>query len=1116
MKWDERAYVVVTMIRSGEVSAEQAFRHPLDAAAHLLTAEAQRGLRGRAVRVFEETVQEQSVADLVRSAAARGHRAPQVSAQEWRQVQATWLRYQLGAGPELAWAAAGRRWAAAFALPVDASVQRAVGIEDHDGWTAFHEETGRLVPLLGPVGWQASSASWAGMSQEQRHRYYADGWPVLDEARHSAPELEQTAKAFLRSALDSDARAGALEGILTVDPDGEVADWARAAYGGRPQDAARLLADLTADRDLLTAQDLAWAQKWERMPSLHDAYAGLNGDPLGPLEGGYGTWAYDAAWSSSRAAQKRAQHAALAYLARHRADIRASRDGESPVVREARRLVRSAFRTERHARLHVAHRVRTFAGELDVEDTALFEQQLQLFGEEWGALHAADAALQALAGPGPEDDALRRERMEMAAPPSAGEPAALWRVGARGGEQVVTADPQRALFAWLAGDRPDRPLALEEEGKPFHWVPCSPRSLVELVRAQCPHVSAHQGLDLRLATWLLHGEPRHAGASWERMGRRWALWLGQVPPRAPVLAWLIQYTGAWDRPLERLQIAAAKAREGHVHERNVAYDALYERELAASLAAASDDVAAQEEHYPPWRKTELGAGLGLPPHPEVIASAERDGTRYVHAVLGRARRRLVVALPAGGRPAFLADWNRLNTEYLFAALTAARAGGGLLAPETRQARERAAVARAEERTQWLERQVMRLPLQLSLARLEAGLQTGAVDEDRYRGQALALWDRLFLFVEGTAPQGEAPRRWYSIAEEGVAEDLAALAADPVEAVVWWARLDSPGRPQALSTGVEGRPGARDLDVAGLLRQALQAGAQDSSRCRQALAEWIARHRDERAVPGVAADPAALRWAGWAWALRVGEPIPPGVLDQLAADNGASQAVQKAARTMSAALGAARHRLRPEGGIPPQDLRSHWRVAAAAAAHLPEAAAAARDLLDQLIAADSEAPAPPQPGAADAHLRRTAARIWILTREHHPELAEACRRVADPASAPARRLRPLFAALPRQLTAHPQTADQILQAAEATAQGRVLQSLYSQYPDAVRTRFQDALDRAAQALSAQSAAAGMSTNARALPAAPTTPASANTPAHPHDMAQQASAQAPRWSPGPASA
>lgn len=105
-----------------------------------------------------------------------------------------------------------------------------------------------------------------------------------------------------------------------------------------------------------------------------------------------------------------------------------------------------------------------------------------------------------------------------------------------------------------------------------------------------------------------------------------------------------------------------------------------------------------------------------------------------------------------------------------------------------------------------------------------------------------------------------------------------------------------------------------------------------------------------------------------------------------------------------------------------ELHRHMKILAPTAAYMSDAFAPARKLLDRIIAADPEAPALPPPDAKDAHLRTTAARVWALTREHHPDLAQAFHCIADPASAAERPLRTLFAALPEHLKQHPHIAD----------------------------------------------------------------------------------------------
>ncbi|MET8676149.1 hypothetical protein ABZW18_00720 [Streptomyces sp. NPDC004647] len=382
--------------------------------------------------------------------------------------------------------------------------------------------------------------------------------------------------------------------------------------------------------------------------------------------------------------------------------------------------------------------------------------------------------------------------------------------------------------------------------------------------------------------------------------------------------------------------------------------------------------------------------------------------------------------------------------------------------------ERFAHGRAEEEGVRMEQWERSLPLRLELIELEQGLWAGPLTEEEYAEAAAPLWDELFTVVEGAAPEQGAERRWYNISVEGDATSLGTLTGDPVEAMVQWAQLDRPHHEHVVTTGVAEVPGLQDLTVTGLVRRALQRGG--GERLAGALAAWIDRNRQEVAVPAqvVERDPAALRRAGWAWALRVGDPVPPSVLERLGPEEGA--AVKEAAAEMERALLAAELEpgLDAQGWGPREGtLRGHWQVLAAAAVSIPEAGPPARKVVDQLVAADPDAPAPPQPGDPDTRLRQSSAQAWFWTREQgRTEMSEVFRMVADPAHAPGGSLPRLFAVLPGHLRAQPVAAYDFMRAAERVSQHQALQPLYEAYPDLVRQEKQAAVDEASHALLAQ--------------------------------------------------
>ncbi|MBM9624741.1 hypothetical protein ACFP53_26480 [Streptomyces zhihengii] len=304
--------------------------------------------------------------------------------------------------------------------------------------------------------------------------------------------------------------------------------------------------------------------------------------------------------------------------------------------------------------------------------------------------------------------------------------------------------------------------------------------------------------------------------------------------------------------------------------------------------------------------------------------------------------------------------------------------------------------------------------------------------------------------------------------------------DPVEALMQWARLDRPGLRYRVQ--VDGSPGL-ELPVQNLLWDAARHRREDPAReagVHEAVAGWLRHHSrplfPEELVGGF--DPLALQRAGQAWMLRTQTSVPSGALAHLPLED--REQVRHGAREMGDAL----HNSLARGGPGPRlrgtalrELHGHWQRLAGAAQLVPEATGPARKILDRLITSTPDAPHPPAANAPDADLRTAAARIWWLAREHQPDLAQALRRVADPAAA-GHLPRPLFTVLPDYLRHHPHMVDDLLHSAEALGNNLALHDQYTSYPDSVRRRFSEAVDVATLTLGVQGAAVAMAANAAA--------------------------------------
>ncbi|MGW2110018.1 hypothetical protein [Streptomyces sp. NPDC001948] len=306
-----------------------------------------------------------------------------------------------------------------------------------------------------------------------------------------------------------------------------------------------------------------------------------------------------------------------------------------------------------------------------------------------------------------------------------------------------------------------------------------------------------------------------------------------------------------------------------------------------------------------------------------------------------------------------------------------------------------------------------------------------------------------------------------------------------EALIRWASLDRPHRRHRVLLREAGFPDA-ELSIQSLLT-GVRNGRSDGplaneDRLNEALAGWILPHVHRNIVPVITADgatePRALQRAGGAWVLRTEEAVPDGVLERLRPEN--RPMVEHGADQMLDALGATHFGVGSGGlyGQRSSELPLHRMVLASAATYMPEAVQPARIVLDQITALQPEAPALPPSYAEDADLRTIAARVWFLTHEHHPELAQAFRCVADPASAGDRPLRTLFAALPEHLKQHPHIADEIMLAADKLNSARALHSWYDSYGGDARDRFRDAVDTADQALYVAATAVAMEANVQA--------------------------------------
>jgi hypothetical protein len=1086
---DGPSFFVTTTTPGGE-STEYVSGHPLDTALYIMRAD-QRGLSYRVSAVDDTRAREISLAEL-----AASEPAPGLAAEMWHNARAAWLRHHLhvpadpGApwGPD--WEGAAARWAATFRAPLPEGIEDAVALPDPAGrgWDLVHQRVGQLLELLEHESqWRdpgrASYPEWSA-------REYQQAWRQLRAHTDSAPALDTTADFFLRMALERDLRAGAVEGFLGVGHPG-LERWARVAYrygdedelrpGGDDrefsdsrEEAARLFAAYTADGAPLTEEERAWAARWprDRNPDLRRDW-----EPDGE-EAQREFWQRSRAQRVAAEERETASYAAFAFLAEHHEEIvaRAPAGVSEGVVAQARRLLRAAFPDEQQARVEVARQLSALDAVLDVPDAPDQAHQLGQHGQVWMALGRVEEALRALTWnqPAPSD--------EMATGPALAPP--LLRIGPEGGPYRVTADPRQALSAWTQQDRPGpdtlfpaNPVRIEECEAGGRWRQRSPRSLVEQVRSSITEPREHWEVDRELAQWLLADEPE--GLHPEEMGARWSRYLGEVPPRGPVLAWVtrLAFHGVETSDmLARIQRGAAAERDeldwalGSTRQRRAIYRP--DRELAeATELAAMDDIAI-DEIYPGPAADELGARPALAPRATILASATVGDTRYTHAEFTRPPRRAVIVHTDNGFPApyRLADSRLTDTDVLFTQLTSPE-GRALAAAEGTGTAQRAAMDAADRVWEVARRAEQSTDLQLELVELAEQAQSGELDAAAYAQRAGQVWDELFPLLEGRGPRdmGES-RRWYAVRVAGDDTAWGTLTADPLEAVVQWAQHDRPLQQYVILTGTAGTVESTETSVGGLLAQAWQETANGPSeqeeRLGQALAGWLDRARQSVAVHiEDGQDPAAWRQAGWAWRGRVGESLPQQVSRYL--DPMEAREVARGEQELGEAVDA----LNPDYVATAETVRGlyqHWKILSAAAVNVEQVRPHAREALDALIFSDQRALWSAL--GDDQGPRQACARLWYLSRElGRQKLLPAFMQVAAPDRVVETELPATLGALPQRLRDAPEAAQALLATAERAVGHQALESLYVGYPDAVREEKGSAAQDASTAVFLQAAA-----------------------------------------------
>ncbi|MGW2657199.1 hypothetical protein ACWC1D_26520 [Streptomyces sp. NPDC001478] len=1068
---DELIYFVITTGPGGE-SMEYVSQHPLDAALHILRADR----RGEAFQVFtvdERGARTASVAELATPAPSSGFVADM-----WRNAQASWLRYHLDLpnalespwGPDAERAAA--QWSAVFRAPLADGIEEHPELADLSGPDRERLRSGvdKLLPLL------EHESQWRSLEhssqQEWAARDYQQAWRQLNEAARQAPGLRSTADFFLGMALDRDTRAGRVAGFLGTGHPG-LEQWARVAYLSTPEQVAeadRLYARFTPDADPLTEEERAWAERWprERQRTRSAVYR------PDAEEAQREYWQNSQVYWAAAEEQESAQHAAFAFLAEHHEEItaRAPGSGGEGVVAQARRLLRAAFPSEQQARRDVALQLGALDALLDVPEAPDQAYELGQHGQVWMALGRVEEALQALTWNQSEPDPGPGTAPAPVPVPEPEPEPALLRVGPDGGPYAVTANPREALSVWTQRHRPGpdtlfpaNPARIEESTAGGRWRERTPRSLVEQVRSTASGPDEHWEVDRELALWLLADEPE--GLRPEEMGARWSRYLGEVPPRSPVLAWVLRLSGADASAdvLARIQQGAAEERAmidwalDFTRQRRAVYRPADEREEAGALAAMDD--AELEASYPGQTGDELGARPVPPPRATILASATIGDTRYAHAEFTRPPRRAVIVYSEDGFPSPypLASSRLTDTDVLFAELTSP-AGRALAAGEGTGTAQRAALETAERAWEVARRSEERTDRQLELYELVEQARTGELDPTVYAQRAGQVWDELFPLLEGRGPlEAGGLRRWYSVRVAGDETAWGTLTADPLEAVVQWAQCDRPVQQHVILTGIAESSESTEIPVGELVTQALRSGNDQEARLAEALASWLDQaHRSVAVRAGDKPDPAAWRQAGWAWRVRVGESLPPQVTGRL--EPAAARAVVGGEVEMLRALQAAGM----EGTGSPETLQAHFRVLAAASVEIEQARPHARAALDRLISDDQGAPGSDRQG-----LRQDAARLWFLSRElGRGNLMDAFKQVADPAHSPQVTTSTL-GALPQRLRERPASAQELLRAAERAVGRRALESLYSDYPSIVREETAYAAQEASAALLLQAAA-----------------------------------------------